>query len=727
MVGRIDFPNHSLTLIVKGTFNLWPEKKTTLSEEQLYPTGDEFYPEDEEMQNGARYSSDFAYYKPRADLLLVGKCHALEGKKVSASNVTFQVGAKSKTLNVFGNRNWKRGLLGSIPTNPEPFEEMELRYENSFGGKGYKENPVGKGFEKIVTKSGKNVRMLPNIVNPEDQIVSPSGRHEPAGVGPLGLMWTQRFSKLGTYKGNYLKERWPWFAKNFDWEYFNAAPPDMQVEGYLRGDEELYFENLHPVHPKYYSRLPGLRVRCFLNETDIANKGSTNFREVHMNMDTLWVDMEDEKLVLVWRGATNIKSEDYEEIEHIFIVSEKLEEPSESVDYYQDLFLKQLAEEDAEESYEVGPMEIEEAGNTSEVDEEIAKAEEQMRASLLKAGINPDNLPEPTPEQKADEAKILKELGIEEEVEEPPLTRVIVQERIAQGEGFTGEDLSGLNLSGIDMKGVDFQGAILSKVSFKDTNLSGAKLLEANLTEADLSGANLKDAILKDADLTGANLKGADLTGAKLEDAVFEKANLDNAILDQVTATDTNFSEASLAEASLKKSIFKGADFSRCTMDKADFQGSNLAEATVDSAVGVEVNMSETDLTELRASGGCNFTQGIFRKATGLESIWEKANLKDADFSFSHMEGADFTSASLENANLSCSNMKFTRFMKANLSGARMKAMNLFQGSLEKANLTGADLRGSNLYGAEFLDSIVEKTKFELANLKMTKLSKITK
>ncbi len=37
-------------------------------------------------------------------------------------------------------------------------------------------------------------------------------------------MWTQRYSKIGNYKGNYLKERWPWFPKDFDWGYFNAAP-----------------------------------------------------------------------------------------------------------------------------------------------------------------------------------------------------------------------------------------------------------------------------------------------------------------------------------------------------------------------------------------------------------------------------------------------------------------------------------------------------------------------
>ena len=44
IAGRLPFPGHSLTIIVKGTFDLQPDQKATLSEEQLYPTGDEFYP-----------------------------------------------------------------------------------------------------------------------------------------------------------------------------------------------------------------------------------------------------------------------------------------------------------------------------------------------------------------------------------------------------------------------------------------------------------------------------------------------------------------------------------------------------------------------------------------------------------------------------------------------------------------------------------------------------------
>ncbi len=724
VIGQISFPKHSLTLIVKGTFDLVLDDKVVPSEKQIFSTGEESYPDDEEGTGSCRYESDFAHFKPHSDLLLVGKCCCPSNKPIQVCRVTFQVGEKVKSLAIFGDR-YRKGILKKSSI-PELFTEMELRYENSFGGEGYKKNPIGLGYKKKIAEDGSNQWLLPNIEDPQNLIRSSFDHPEPVGFGPLGKMWQQRYTKVGTYKGKWLKERWPWFPKDFDWAHFNAAPPDMQVEGYLKGDEELYFENLHPIHSSYHSQLPGLRVRCFLNELHPNDQGvrQTLFREVPMNLDTLWVDMDTEKLVLVWRGVANIKSEEYEEIEHLFIVSEKLEEKNQSLEYYETLFKKTLAEENAEEEYEIKPIEPLEVENTTEVDAEIAKAEHQLQATLIEAGIDPNNLPEPREEDKAKEIQILKELGFEEETEISALTRETVQERIARGEGFAKEDLRGIDLSGLEMNGVDFQEAVLTDVCLKESHLSAANLSGADLSGADLSGATLHGAILKEADCSNAHFDGADLSDAVLEDAIFEKAQLKKTMFDKVSAKDANFSEANLSESSFKEASLTGADFSKSILNSANFQGANLREASVEGAVGIQVNMSGADLTELRASEACNFLQGIFQKTIGLESIWENANLSESDFSYSKMEGADFSSANLERANLSAADMKFSRFTKANLKEAKCIQMNLFQGSLEKADLTRADLRGSNFYEVEFLDAILEETKLTSANLKMTKLSK---
>ncbi len=110
LVGRIGFPNHSLTLILKGTFDLKPGEKTVLSKKQLFSTGNELYEDDDEGQGSCRYDSDFAYFKPHTDLLLVGNCHPPEGKALPSCRVTFQVGNHAKQLAVFGNRYWQGSM-----------------------------------------------------------------------------------------------------------------------------------------------------------------------------------------------------------------------------------------------------------------------------------------------------------------------------------------------------------------------------------------------------------------------------------------------------------------------------------------------------------------------------------------------------------------------------------------------------------------------------------------
>ena len=256
----MNFPGHSLTLIVKATFDLKPGGSAVAAEEQPFPTGDEFYPGDEEKTGSPRYASDFACHKTRADLLLVGACHAPGDRPVPSCPATFRVGNKSKTLAVFGNRHWEKGLFSRKLSEPASFTRMELRYENSFGGKKFLTNPVGRGFAEEQDQAGENFWPVPNVEDPA-HLIQGSGNHpEPAGFGPLGKMWALRHGKLGTYKGAYLKTRWPWFPEDFDWTHFNAAPP----RGGVFADAEA-IERLVTVGPDQALRQHQVRQVGFAN------------------------------------------------------------------------------------------------------------------------------------------------------------------------------------------------------------------------------------------------------------------------------------------------------------------------------------------------------------------------------------------------------------------------------------------------------------------------------
>ncbi len=91
---------------------------------------------------------------------------------------------------------------------------------------------------------------------------------------------------------------------------------------------------------------------------------------------------------------------------------------------------------------------------------------------------------------------------------------------------------------------------------------------------------------------------------------------------------------------------------------------------------------------------------------------------------------AAVTSASciihLAGANLADKPWTQKRNTKSDLSDANCRGMKMFQGSLRKSKLVRTDLRNANLYGVEFFRTGVGETKFDGANLKMTKLHKRT-
>ncbi len=522
IVGKINPPRFSLTAIVKGTFLLRPGETAMLAEEQLPLTGDKF--EADDLSKPLRYPADFAPFKPRADALLVGTCHVPEGNPLTVARVTFQIGPRAKSLVVYGDREW---TAGGLATDPAPFTVLPLSWERAYGGAAFERNPLGRGFELSVGGAAIDGHPLPNVEFSGRPLRLPADRVEPAGFNPIPDSWPQRAQKFGTFDDRYLKERWPWAPGNIDWGFFNAAPVDQQIEGYLRGDEELYMENLHPTTQHYRSRLPGLRVRCFLNELVRDRYG---LREIPMRLDTSWVDMDAETLVLVWRGVVDLRSRNLIGIEHFFVLTEPLERLPNNVKQCAQLLEGALArremQDDELEAEE--PEELVDADEAQDQDEEPAAESASASPAGDGATLSSDAASDADPSSDA-EASLPDATPPDDEplnatpLDEAPLTAERVRELAAQHASFAGCDLSGLALAGVDLRGLDLREAILVNATLVGANLSGADLTGSVLTGANLRGATCTETIFAAADLTetwwtGADLSAAVLVGANLDE-----------------------------------------------------------------------------------------------------------------------------------------------------------------------------------------------------------------
>lgn len=281
---------------------------------------------------------DMGWPKPRGEVLITGKCFAPRGTSRPASTVSFRVGTLTKTLDVFGDRNWETVNVNDHDRYgaPTPFTEMPISWDRAFGGEGYDLNPAGKGFKPVMLPDGSEIHPLPNIELPGRLVASQDDTPPPAGFGPIDLMLPPRAQKTGTYGEQWLAERWPFFPDDLNPEFFNTAPEDQMLEEYFQGHETIEIQNMHPDLQAISSRLPDVRVRCFITQKKDpkAEPEDDLFKEVKTRIDTLWLFPEIMRGVAMYRGTLKVQDDEFADIRRIFLAYEKGDQEPLSIEHY---------------------------------------------------------------------------------------------------------------------------------------------------------------------------------------------------------------------------------------------------------------------------------------------------------------------------------------------------------------------------------------------------------
>ena len=300
-----------LTIIVKGTFVIRQDGGVAVAEDPTSVAfGDEYF--DERNGGSVKFESDIVPYKPRTDIVLVGKACAPGGRPAPWVDAALRVGSVSKILRIFGERKWVcngKKLTGTM-TSPLPFQAMDLLPGKAFGGMDMKtggtfgENPEGMGYfdQEIVEDPEK--AFLPNIEDPKSLIRHWKDHPRPAGFGVVGKGCPPRRGYLGTYDEKWRKERCPQPPEDFRPDFYNCAQFDLQVEGYLKGNEEVLLVNLTP-EGKTAFRLPGIRPDVKIERTE-GWGGPSSKETQEMRLDTLCILPEERRFHTIWRGSSHI-------------------------------------------------------------------------------------------------------------------------------------------------------------------------------------------------------------------------------------------------------------------------------------------------------------------------------------------------------------------------------------------------------------------------------------
>ena len=251
-----------------------------------------------------RDRSDFAFRKPRCDVVLQGAAYAPGGKPAERVRVGIKVGAWAKGFDVVGPREWRVIGPSISATRPYPFARQAFSYGTAFGGPdrtnpdhpspaAYAANPVGLGFAAIRSQSRLTGQPLPNTEAVDQPVTSPYGDYRPMALGPIGRGWPARLRFGGTYDQNWIDNVFPFLPADFDERYHQMAPEDQQIDPPQTG-APVTMVNLTPAGREVFS-LPetALPIRIF--------RGRETCLQARPRPDTLVFDPEARVFMMVWR------------------------------------------------------------------------------------------------------------------------------------------------------------------------------------------------------------------------------------------------------------------------------------------------------------------------------------------------------------------------------------------------------------------------------------------
>lgn len=282
---------HRLTLCVKATFALIHGRTAEIAPSQI-PLHEDV-PWEAQHPSSLYAPSDYVPKKQRIDIFVAGHAYAPMGTPQSSLTARLQVGTFTKSLRIIGDRTWTPTASGLQPSSPRPFISMPLRYERAIFGPG---NPIGIDTSPNTALAG---RPLPNI-----QLLDELGASQGIpGFGPMPAAARARKLRMSDASIKWAKSFRTELnppAIDFDFAFFNAAPPDQQADS-LPEPLDIVLEHLHPSIPQLSCRIPAIGPKAFR----VSPKTGLSYA-IPLLLDTLLIDSDRALAVLTFRGTISV-------------------------------------------------------------------------------------------------------------------------------------------------------------------------------------------------------------------------------------------------------------------------------------------------------------------------------------------------------------------------------------------------------------------------------------
>jgi hypothetical protein len=321
-----------LSVVVKRSYTFSDGRICSRRKEDSKLLSGDVYFDDE--NSSVKYENDYVPCKNKTDVVINAKAYSPTGRPKFNFFTSVRIDNITKRLLIYGDRQAKKHSFKAVKfSDPEPFVEMEIRYENAYGGTdyladpeipySYPRNPIGKGFIVNAKNLESDGFPLPNIEDPKD-VLTPQNlcikkfenwqyQPVPQSFGWYNKLWHPRVSYAGLlpnfreyekemrqrYSGyvseNQKKEYAQTETPQMNFSFFNGASPGLQLP-FLRGNEEITLENLSKENNILTFALP--------DETPfIRFDFGFGVNDIDPRLHTVMIEAEKKTVDLVWCGS----------------------------------------------------------------------------------------------------------------------------------------------------------------------------------------------------------------------------------------------------------------------------------------------------------------------------------------------------------------------------------------------------------------------------------------
>jgi uncharacterized protein YjbI with pentapeptide repeats len=610
--------------------------------------------------------------------------------RANTCHVGIRFAGVEKRLRVSGERHWH----GDLATAAEPFESLRIDWPHAYGGAGYADNPVGRGFSSSIGDHRDTPTPLPNIEYAANVLMQRGQHTAPAAFTPIAPSWPQRSALFGRLDEAWHEQDRPGFPRTMDRRYFNVAPLDQQLAAHTALPDGAVYEitRLHPERETIAGALPGLRARSF-----IQRRQSDVMTEIAMRLTTAWFIPHRERVVMIFHGAAEIEAFDAHDVACLLIAAEASQQVR-SAEHYQRVFelrmdrqygaLHALRDSDLMPASTTGSTCHDDrtpddpsqgAWQRNLLNRVRALADEATLSAQhadipLSADAFADALTPAHPPQPGDLAEFVQrqeQLASEQRAALDQARKRIEHDHAAHcppaaprrgPPTLPHDNTPPLHAGQAEMAEMAREATLKLRQAYRHTahyqeaaprlgantaaaeairervtalHAAGESLSGLDLTGADLSGLSLRGALLTGALLENADLSGADLTGATLSDAVLVRTTLTGATLRGANLTSANLSlahcdDTDFSDSTLDGALFERTQFHQCKLRRASVERARFSQCRFDSVDFSEATLSDLAFVE-QAFQHVDFSRARIRKLALIQCTANHVRFAGAD------------------------------------------------------------------------------------------------